>query len=126
MLAIMIADKMSELAIAKGLGPAQLQSFTKEINTLLVGLLQEEFDAIGMTLIDFAINMSLHPDSLKVVTNMGYGTTYTPVSYTHLRAHETVLDLVCRLLLEKKKQIDTLHIRYSQLTQHTTRQSLHN
>ena len=27
-----------------------------------------------------------------------------PVSYTHLRAHETVLDLVCRLLLETKKQ----------------------
>ena len=25
------------------------------------------------------------------------------VSYTHLRAHETVLDLVCRLLLEKKQ-----------------------
>ena len=30
--------------------------------------------------------------------------TPLPVSYTHLRAHETVLDLVCRLLLEKKKQ----------------------
>ena len=28
-----------------------------------------------------------------------------PVSYTHLRAHETVLDLVCRLLLEKKTTI---------------------
>ena len=28
------------------------------------------------------------------------------VSYTHLRAHETVLDLVCRLLLEKKKQLN--------------------
>ena len=28
-----------------------------------------------------------------------------PVSYTHLRAHETVLDLVCRLLLEKKRYI---------------------
>ena len=26
-----------------------------------------------------------------------------PVSYTHLRAHETEADLVCRLLLEKKK-----------------------
>ena len=25
-------------------------------------------------------------------------------SYTHLRAHETGLDLVCRLLLEKKKK----------------------
>ena len=49
----------------------------------------------------------------------GFGTTHTnaqcplhsvcrparkarAVSYTHLRAHETVLDLVCRLLLEKK------------------------
>ena len=27
------------------------------------------------------------------------------VSYTHLRAHETVLDLVCRLLLEQKKKV---------------------
>ena len=27
-----------------------------------------------------------------------------PVSYTHLRAHETVLDLVCRLLLETKNK----------------------
>ena len=30
--------------------------------------------------------------------------TLLPVSYTHLRAHETVLDLVCRLLLEKKNK----------------------
>ena len=29
-----------------------------------------------------------------------FATTLIPVSYTHLRAHETVLDLVCRLLLE--------------------------
>ena len=27
-----------------------------------------------------------------------------PVSYTHLRAHETPEHLVCRLLLEKKKK----------------------
>ena len=33
----------------------------------------------------------------------GIEVTAGPVSYTHLRAHETVLDLVCRLLLEKKK-----------------------
>ena len=31
------------------------------------------------------------------------------VSYTHLRAHETVLDLVCRLLLEKKKHTNKTH-----------------
>src|SRR5665647_55746 len=30
-----------------------------------------------------------------------------PVSYTHLRAHETDSYLVCRLLLEKKKQKQT-------------------
>mgnify|MGYP003377790816 CR=1 FL=1 len=49
----------------------------------------------------------------KVIENVE-GTRTTPsivafakdgaVSYTHLRAHETVLDLVCRLLLEKKKK----------------------
>src|SRR5665811_2271561 len=32
------------------------------------------------------------------------GPAFCAVSYTHLRAHETVLDLVCRLLLEKKKK----------------------
>ena len=33
-----------------------------------------------------------------------------PVSYTHLRAHETRHDLVCRLLLEKKKKIQQIGI----------------
>jgi len=35
-------------------------------------------------------------------SNFGLAMYIYPVSYTHLRAHETVLDLVCRLLLEKK------------------------
>ena len=35
--------------------------------------------------------------------------TYEPVSYTHLRAHETVLDLVCRLLLAKKNQQNIIY-----------------
>ena len=35
---------------------------------------------------------------------------HPPVSYTHLRAHETVLDLVCRLLLEKNKLIESNYI----------------
>jgi excisionase family DNA binding protein len=76
MMGVMMQDKLSELAIAKNLGPAQLQSFSKDINDLLVGLLQEEFDAIGMTLVDFNIRLALHPRSLEVVTNMGYGTSY--------------------------------------------------
>ena len=32
----------------------------------------------------------------------GWVYAWGAVSYTHLRAHETVLDLVCRLLLENK------------------------
>ena len=39
---------------------------------------------------------------LEDVTDPAHGVD--PVSYTHLRAQETVLDLVCRLLLEKKKK----------------------
>ena len=46
-----------------------------------------------------------------------------PVSYTHLRAHETEADLVCRLLLEKKykqygvtsKDLTTLKIRMDEI-----------
>ena len=33
-----------------------------------------------------------------------------PVSYTHLRAHETVLDLVCRLLLENKNTSAVINV----------------
>ena len=37
------------------------------------------------------------------------------VSYTHLRAHETVLDLVCRLLLEKKKTLERTNHRLDRI-----------
>ena len=35
----------------------------------------------------------------------------TAVSYTHLRAHETLRYLVCRLLLEKIGPSNMMHIR---------------
>ena len=41
------------------------------------------------------------------------------VSYTHLRAHETVLDLVCRLLLEKKKKHNTQTVSITSITDTT-------
>ena len=48
-----------------------------------------------------------------------------PVSYTHLRAHETNANIVCRLLLEKKnKPLDyveySLHILNTQTKSITT------
>lgn len=79
MLGVMLQDKMSELAQAKNLGPADLQSFSQDLNDLLIGLLQPEFDNVGMSLIDFNIRFNMHPESLDVVTRMGYGTSYTQV-----------------------------------------------
>ena len=47
----------------------------------------------------------LQYDKNLIVRKLDNGLTYYiyPVSYTHLRAHETDSYLVCRLLLEKKK-----------------------
>ena len=43
-------------------------------------------------------------------TTSGLLTDYAgPVSYTHLRAHETVLELVCRPLLETKNRFKHNH-----------------
>ena len=44
--------------------------------------------------------------SMQALSGAGYPGVPS-VSYTHLRAHETVLDLVCRLLLDKKKSTRT-------------------
>ena len=47
------------------------------------------------------------------------------VSYTHLRAHETVLDLVCRLLLEKKKSSSKANSRCGSLPHHSYVSDMH-
>ncbi|MBW6108043.1 hypothetical protein KZ850_33650, partial [Pseudomonas aeruginosa] len=57
-----------------------------------------------------------------------------PVSYTHLRAHETLAKLVCRLMLEKKKwrgikDVDNSHIRsqrHGSVTPVSSHATLHN
>eukprot|EP00831_Metopus_contortus_P039819 TRINITY_DN3118_c0_g1_i2.p1 TRINITY_DN3118_c0_g1~~TRINITY_DN3118_c0_g1_i2.p1 ORF type:complete len:192 (-),score=37.83 TRINITY_DN3118_c0_g1_i2:9-584(-) len=48
-----------------------------------------------------------HYDGLLDHANYTRPAEFKPVSYTHLRAHETSLHLVCRLLLEKKKKKKT-------------------
>ena len=50
------------------------------------------------------VNVSAGSANGTLVSFRGKGMP-NAVSYTHLRAHETVLDLVCRLLLEKKKKM---------------------
>src|SRR5665811_558367 len=59
---------------------------------------EEKLKELGIELPEMK---GFHPAvELGVLTsnNMLYLSGSTPVSYTHLRAHETVLDLVCRLL----------------------------
>ena len=57
--------------------------------------------ALVYVTVGFGINPVLFDDAVTVKTCVSNGPA--AVSYTHLRAHETVLDLVCRLLLEKKQ-----------------------
>ena len=51
---------------------------------------------------------------VQLKTNMGE-ITLEPVSYTHLRAHETPEHLVCRLLLEKNNTL-SIYTNYNQPT----------
>src|SRR5678815_5268607 len=50
------------------------------------------------------VNYMTSKDSVKKRLEGETGMSFTAVSYTHLRAHETPEHLVCRLLLEKKKK----------------------
>ena len=53
--------------------------------------------------VSYTLNENIVAGSMLVPFGGGaFGLSYIrPVSYTHLRAHETSLHLVCRLLLEK-------------------------
>ena len=97
----------SELAIVDGAGNStSTNNYTFNDQQALRGI---SYYRLKQT--DFDGNFEYFP--VAVVQNKTKGTF--AVSYTHLRAHETVLDLVCRLLLEKKnkttkKQIPQHHI----------------
>ena len=55
-----------------------------------------EVETVRRTLKNFVLNKKI------ISIDVLYPNT---VSYTHLRAHETGRNLVCRLLLEKKKSV---------------------
>ena len=104
-------------SLAEVLGPGLagflVQALTAPI-AILVDSLSFVVSAVSLTIIRHteappAIQHERQPIGHEMVE--GVRTIWhdpIPVSYTHLRAHETVLDLVCSLLLEKKKT-RTLH-----------------
>src|SRR5450756_2826673 len=65
----------------------------------LGGTFLDAADEAGMVVIDLVLALAAGQHDVRRVDDDD------TVSYTHLRAHETRHDLVCRLLLEKKKKI---------------------
>ena len=64
-----------------------------------------QFEMLEVARFPFDASLALVERVLGTTPAPGVGRRlHEPVSYTHLRAHETVLDLVCRLLLAKQKQ----------------------
>eukprot|EP00658_Telonema_sp_P-2_P037969 TRINITY_DN27296_c0_g1_i1.p1 TRINITY_DN27296_c0_g1~~TRINITY_DN27296_c0_g1_i1.p1 ORF type:complete len:158 (-),score=20.21 TRINITY_DN27296_c0_g1_i1:3-476(-) len=63
----------------------------------------------------------LHCGGLSANTHHHRSLPHKAVSYTHLRAHETPEHLVCRLLLEKKKNIQRYNHSLVKVTHHIRR-----
>ena len=84
--------------------------------------LDEEVAKLHENGIRFRVIGDLSPFDPQIVALIQRGeamtaanTALTPVSYTHLRAHETVLDLVCRLLLDNKPKYTTPHTTHNHI-----------
>ena len=91
------ANEMKERVISLLKLPGEVKLNISTFHSLCAGFLRREAPKVGLsphyTIVD-------ERDQLAVIRDCLNG--METVSYTHLRAHETVLDLVCRLLLEKK------------------------
>src|SRR5665648_1248290 len=90
---------------------ADLSSAAAAINVRVGVLIEVDvgMGRCGVRTIEDAVELAKKAKELKGINFrgvMGYEghAVFIPVSYTHLRAHETRHDLVCRLLLEKKKK----------------------
>src|SRR5678809_1745796 len=90
----------------------ELHEFPHEIMTrlavtgLLGALVPEEYGGAALDYVSYALAVEElnRVDGSVGITMWAHNSLCTnPVSYTHLRAHETGRNLVCRLLLEKKK-----------------------
>ena len=92
-------------------------ALAKQTNTPIARLIEKGIKRIGRPLNDISTaienegklevyklerSLPLLATVAGAAPMIGFLGTVWAVSYTHLRAHETVLDLVCRLLLEKK------------------------
>src|SRR5678809_1304488 len=88
---ISISDRLDPLS-------AMTRQYAEDIAFLTDN--QAALEAQGLNVTDMLTGLEAeYQKNMRSASEWGQ---VTAVSYTHLRAHETVLDLVCRLLLEKK------------------------
>ena len=88
-----------DFELPRGLTPEDLEVIEKRMRQIIGGrhpFLRREVSADEARAL-----FNEQPYKLELIAGLAQGGV-DAVSYTHLRAHETVLDLVCRLLLEKK------------------------
>ena len=89
--------------------PGMSRFYVSVQDDLMVRFGAEHMEALFAKLGDTVIESKTVTRSISGAQRRVEGVNYDarkqllPVSYTHLRAHETTLHLVCRLLLEKKK-----------------------
>ena len=77
-----------------------LRQARQQLETLFLLVVVGEFNSGKSAFINALVGEPIMPEGVTPTTAMIH---LLAVSYTHLRAHETVLDIVCRLLLEKQK-----------------------
>ena len=101
--------------MSKKLNKKQIERFSRQIILKNIGILGQNkitnakvliigMGGLGCPVAEFLTRSGV--GSLGIVDHdrISLSNIHRPVSYTHLRAHETTLHLVCRLLLEKKKK----------------------
>src|SRR5665647_2274108 len=106
--AIGFADDWIKIVRKRSLGlAARYKLFLQLLLALFIGFIALHFVDLG-TRVDVPFTSwrlelgSIGFYALIFLTLAGFSNAVNPVSYTHLRAHETDSYLVCRLLLEKK------------------------
>ena len=98
-----IGKHVAELA-ARDLKPVTLELGGKSPLIVLDDAdIDEAVQAAHLSIFFFQGQACMGASRIFVQRGIAEEFTRKSVSYTHLQAHETVLDLVCRLLLEKKK-----------------------